>query len=168
MLRLFVAQIMWEYLSAFSECLILCMHGLCFLSIPFDKYLKVILNFFIQFYSFAATFGWSEPINQWHFLGMSLRTNFHYSLSWNIRSKWCLMWFRIHVGIRGVSISFSFSYATCMKQWMIDSQWIVSTVNLIALQCFAFPPNRNRILKSNRWRFCPQLLSLCSSEGQGC
>ena len=23
------------------------------------------------------------------------------------------------------------------------------------------------VFKSNRWRFCPQLLSLCSSEGQG-
>ena len=41
-----------------------------------------------------------------------------------------ITWFRILVWIRGVSNSFPFSYATCMKQWMIDSQWI-STVNLI-------------------------------------
>ena len=38
----------------------------------------------------------------------------------------------------------------------------------IASQRFAFPPNEYRILKSNRWRFWPQLLSFCSSGEQGC
>ena len=38
----------------------------------------------------------------------------------------------------------------------------------IASQRFAFPPNEYRILNSNRWRFWPQRLSLCSSEEQGC
>ena len=60
-------QIMWEYLSAFSECLlILCMHGLCFLSILFDKYLKSkssTFNFCFQFYFFCG-YIWMVRTNQ--------------------------------------------------------------------------------------------------------
>ena len=41
-------------------------------------------------------------------------------------------------------------------------------IHKIAPGSFGFPPKKYRILKSNRWRFCTQLLYCTSSAVQGC